>query len=37
VNEFLKDEICPIDFIESFKFSFPPGDLGIPENYLPPE
>ncbi|KAF4441446.1 CMGC kinase [Fusarium acutatum] len=36
-NEFLTDEICVIDFGESFKFSSPPEDLGIPENYLPPE
>ncbi|KAF9767668.1 hypothetical protein IL306_015128 [Fusarium sp. DS 682] len=36
-NEFLTDEICVIDFGESFKFSSPPEGLGIPENYLPPE
>ncbi|KAF4331917.1 CMGC kinase [Fusarium beomiforme] len=36
-NEYLTDEICVIDFGESFKFSSPPEDLGIPENYLPPE
>ncbi|KAI6772986.1 hypothetical protein HG530_003944 [Fusarium avenaceum] len=36
-NEFLTDEICVIDFGESYKFSSPPKDLGIPENYLPPE
>lgn len=36
-NEFLTDEICIIDFGESYKFSSPPEDLGIPENYLPPE
>ncbi|KAG5789521.1 hypothetical protein H9Q69_011422 [Fusarium xylarioides] len=36
-NEFLTEEICVIDFGESFKFSSPPEDLGIPENYLPPE
>jgi serine/threonine-protein kinase SRPK3 len=36
-NEFLTDEICVIDFGESYKFSSPPGYLGIPENYLPPE
>ncbi|SPJ86900.1 related to dis1-suppressing protein kinase dsk1 [Fusarium torulosum] len=36
-NEFLTDEICVIDFGESYKFSSPPEDLGIPENYLPPE
>ncbi|QKD60280.2 kinase-like domain-containing protein [Fusarium oxysporum Fo47] len=36
-NEFLTEEICVIDFGESFRFSSPPEDLGIPENYLPPE
>jgi serine/threonine protein kinase len=36
-NELLTDEICIIDFGESYKFSSPPEDLGIPENYLPPE
>ncbi|EXK27642.1 CMGC protein kinase [Fusarium oxysporum f. sp. lycopersici 4287] len=36
-NVFLSEEICVIDFGESFKFSSPPEDLGIPENYLPPE
>ncbi|KAJ4249142.1 hypothetical protein NW762_012477 [Fusarium torreyae] len=36
-NEFLTDEICVIDFGESFKFSSPPGDLGILECYLAPE
>ncbi|KAF4440362.1 hypothetical protein F53441_12310 [Fusarium austroafricanum] len=36
-TEFLADEICVIDFGESFKFSSPPEDLGIPEHYLPPE
>ncbi|RBR26081.1 uncharacterized protein FIESC28_01109 [Fusarium coffeatum] len=36
-NEYLTDEICVIDFGESFKFSAPPEGLGIPENYLPPE
>ncbi|KAL9573941.1 hypothetical protein ACKAV7_001933 [Fusarium commune] len=36
-NEFLLEEICIIDFGESFKFSSPPEDLSIPENYLPPE
>ncbi|RKL01627.1 hypothetical protein BFJ68_g12276 [Fusarium oxysporum] len=35
-NEFLTEEICIIDFGESFKFSSPPENLGIPENYLPP-
>ncbi|KAF4987266.1 hypothetical protein FGRMN_10468 [Fusarium graminum] len=36
-NEFLTEEICIIDFGESYRFSSPPEDLGIPENYLPPE
>lgn len=36
-NEFLLEEICVIDFGESFKFSSPPEDLGTPENYLSPE
>ncbi|KAM0227248.1 hypothetical protein ACHAP5_012214 [Fusarium lateritium] len=36
-NEFLTDEICLIDFGESYRFSSLPEDLGIPENYLPPE
>lgn len=36
-NEFLTDEICVIDFGETFTFSSPPEALGIPENYLPPE
>jgi serine/threonine protein kinase len=36
-NEFLTEEICVIDFGESYKFSSPPEDLGIPENYMPPE
>ncbi|KAM0421243.1 hypothetical protein ACHAPT_010965 [Fusarium lateritium] len=36
-NEFMTDQICLIDFGESFSFSTPPEDLGIPDNYLPPE
>ncbi|KAF4470836.1 cmgc kinase [Fusarium albosuccineum] len=36
-TEYLTDQICVIDFGESFSFSSPPEDLGIPENYLPPE
>ncbi|KAM5341257.1 hypothetical protein ACJ41O_015366 [Fusarium nematophilum] len=36
-NKYLTDQICVIDFGESFPFSSPPEDLGIPENYLPPE
>lgn len=34
---YLTDQICVIDFGESFPISSPPADLGIPENYLPPE
>lgn len=36
-EEYLTDKICVIDFGESFPISSPPADLGIPENYLPPE
>ncbi|KAI1283412.1 kinase-like protein [Xylaria sp. FL0933] len=36
-DEYLTDQICIIDFGESFPISSPPEDLGIPENYLPPE
>lgn len=36
-EEYLTDKICVIDFDESFPISSPPADLGIPENYLPPE
>ncbi|KAI0535155.1 kinase-like protein [Xylaria digitata] len=36
-EEYLTDEICVIDFGESFPISSPPPDLGTPENYLPPE
>lgn len=36
-DEYLTDKICVIDFGESFPISSPPADLGIPENYLPPE
>jgi len=36
-TEYLTEQICVIDFGESFPFSSPPADLGIPENYLPPE
>lgn len=35
--EYLTDQICVIDFGESFRMQSPPADLGIPENYLPPE
>jgi len=36
-DEYLTDQICVIDFGESFSISSPAADLGIPENYLPPE
>lgn len=36
-DEYLTDQICVIDFGESFSVSSPPADLGMPENYLPPE
>lgn len=36
-DEYLTDQICVVDFGESFPISSPPADLGIPENYLPPE
>ncbi|OAA59531.1 Protein kinase-like domain protein [Niveomyces insectorum RCEF 264] len=36
-DEYLTDNICVIDFGESFPLSSPPADLGMPENYLPPE
>lgn len=36
-DEYLTDKICVVDFGESFPVSSPPADLGIPENYLPPE
>lgn len=36
-DEYLTDKICVVDFGESFPISSPPTDLGIPENYLPPE
>lgn len=35
--EYLTDDICLIDFGETFPASSPPPHLGIPENYLPPE
>jgi serine/threonine-protein kinase SRPK3 len=37
IDNYLTDQICVIDFGESFPMSSPPEDLGIPENYLPPE
>ena len=36
-DAYLTDRICVIDSGESFRISSPPADLGIPENYLPPE
>lgn len=36
-DEYLTNRICVIDFGESFLITSPPTDLGIPENYLPPE
>jgi serine/threonine-protein kinase SRPK3 len=33
----MTDQICIIDFGESYPTSSPPENLGIPENYLPPE
>ncbi|KAJ5715387.1 uncharacterized protein N7483_012568 [Penicillium malachiteum] len=36
-EDFLTDKICIIDFGEAFPISSPPEDLGMPENYLPPE
>ncbi|KND87627.1 hypothetical protein TOPH_07747 [Tolypocladium ophioglossoides CBS 100239] len=35
--EYLTNDICFIDFGESFPISSPPPNLGIPETYLPPE
>ncbi|POS72633.1 CMGC protein kinase [Diaporthe helianthi] len=36
-DKYLTDQICIIDLGETFSISAPPEDLGIPENYLPPE
>jgi serine/threonine-protein kinase SRPK3 len=36
-TEYLSDDICVIDFGESYLMASPPEDLGIPEPYLPPE
>lgn len=36
-DSYITDQICVIDFGESFPISSPPADLGMPENYLPPE
>lgn len=36
-SKYLTDEICVIDFGESYALSSLLEDLGIPENYLPPE
>lgn len=35
--KYLTDDVCVIDFGESYFFSSPPEDLGMPEHYLPPE
>ncbi|KAG8164502.1 hypothetical protein KVR01_006420 [Diaporthe batatas] len=37
LDRYLTDQICVIDFGESFPISSPPEHLGTPENYLPPE
>ncbi|KAH7327768.1 kinase-like domain-containing protein [Stachybotrys elegans] len=37
LGEYMTDDICVIDFGESFPIASPPPDLGMPENYLPPE
>ncbi|KAK3985430.1 kinase-like domain-containing protein [Cladorrhinum sp. PSN332] len=36
-SKYLTEEICVIDFGESYHIDSPPEGLGIPENYLPPE
>lgn len=36
-DAYISDQICVIDFGESYPISSPPADLGMPENYLPPE
>lgn len=36
-DTYITDQICVVDFGESFQISSPPADLGTPENYLPPE
>ncbi|KAF7561484.1 hypothetical protein G7046_g2662 [Stylonectria norvegica] len=35
--QYLLDQICVIDFGESFSFASPPANLGIPESYVAPE
>lgn len=35
--EYLTEKIMIIDFSEAYRMSSPPSDLGIPEEYLPPE
>lgn len=35
--EYLTEKITLIDFSEAYRMSSPPSDLGIPEEYLPPE
>ena len=34
---FLTDQICVIDFGETYPITSPPHNLGTPQNYLPPE
>jgi len=36
-SRYMTDQICIIDFGESIPMASPPTDLGIPEEYLPPE
>ncbi|KAK4466308.1 kinase-like domain-containing protein [Cladorrhinum samala] len=36
-SKYLTEDICVIDFGESYPVDSPPEDLGIPENYLPPD
>ncbi|ERS97287.1 serine/threonine protein kinase [Sporothrix schenckii ATCC 58251] len=36
-DAYLTDQICVIDFGESYAIASPPADMGMPENYLPPE
>ncbi|KAJ4307741.1 hypothetical protein N0V84_012525 [Fusarium piperis] len=37
LSAYLSDQIAVIDFGESYPFSSPPEDLGIPDHYLPPD
>ncbi|RMD41388.1 hypothetical protein DV735_g3723, partial [Chaetothyriales sp. CBS 134920] len=36
-SEYLTDQICVIDFGESYPVASPPPELGIPQQYQPPE